>query len=206
MLQSFKRHFLTGLLVWVPIAVSLWVLSSVVKMLDQSQALLPAAWRPEAWLGVSIPGVGALITLLAIWLTGAVAANYLGASLMGWWEALLRRIPVFNSIYTSVKKVSDTLLSSSGKAFRKAVLVPFPGGGSSHAIGFLTGDVPEGLAKGLPVGRVTVFIPTAPNPTAGFVLVVNEAELIELNLTVDEALKYAVSMGVVAPTLRTTDI
>ncbi len=206
MLQSFKRHFLTGLLVWVPIAVSLWVLSSVIKMLDQSQVLLPAALKPEAWLGFSIPGIGALITLFAIWLTGLVAANYLGASLMGWWEALLSRIPVFNSIYTSVKKVSDTLLSSSGKAFRKAVLVPFPGGGNSHAIGFLTGDVPVGLATGLPTGRVTVFIPTAPNPTAGFVLVVAEADLIELNLSVDEALKYAVSMGVVAPTLRTTDI
>lgn len=204
MLQSFKRHFLTGLLVWVPIAVSLWVLSSVIKMLDQSQALLPDSFRPEVWLGFSIPGVGAIITLLGIWLTGLVAANYLGASLMGWWEALLRRIPVFNSIYTSVKKVSDTLLSSSGKAFRKAVLVPFPGG-SSHAIGFLTGDAPKGLAKGLPPGRVTVFIPTAPNPTAGFVLVVDPADLIELNLTVDEALKYAVSMGVVAPTLRSTD-
>lgn len=205
-MQAFKRHFLTGLLVWVPIAVSLWVLSSVIKLLDQSQAVLPDAWRPEVWLGFSIPGVGALITLAAIWLTGLVTANYLGQALMRWWEAILRRIPFFNSIYGSVKQVSDTLLSSSGKAFRKAVLVPFPGGGSSHAVGFLTGDVPDGLAKGLPPGRVSVFIPTAPNPTAGFLLIVAEADLIELNLSVDEALKYAVSMGVVAPALRSTDL
>jgi uncharacterized membrane protein len=204
-MQALKRHLLTGLLVWVPIAVSLWVISSVVSLLDQSQMLLPAQWRPESWLGFSVPGIGALLTLLAIWFTGLITANYIGAALMGWWERLLKRIPVFNSIYTSVKQVSDTLLSSSGKAFRKAVLVPFPGGGQSRAVGFLTGDVPSGIAKGLGAGYVSVFIPTAPNPTAGFLLVVPETDLIELNMTVDEALKYAVSMGVVAPTLRSTD-
>ncbi|MCE2678861.1 MAG: DUF502 domain-containing protein [Burkholderiales bacterium] len=203
-MQALRRYLVTGLLVWVPIAITLWVISSVVAVLDRSLAVLPAELQPEVLLGFSLPGIGALFTLAIIWLTGLVTANMVGQSLMRWWEGLLRRIPFFNSIYSSVKQVSDTLLSSSGKAFRKAVLVPFPGG-NTKAIGFLTGEVSPGLANGLDEGYVSVFIPTAPNPTAGFVLLVLEKDLIELNLSVDEALKYAVSMGVVAPSLSSTD-
>ena len=203
-MQALRRYLVTGLLVWVPIAITLWVISSVVAVLDRSLAILPAELQPEVLLGFSLPGIGALFTLAIIWLTGLVTANMVGQSLMRWWEGLLRRIPFFNSIYSSVKQVSDTLLSSSGKAFRKAVLVPFPAG-NTKAIGFLTGDVSPGLANGLGEGYVSVFIPTAPNPTAGFLLLVPEKDLIELNLSVDEALKYAVSMGVVAPSLSSTD-
>jgi uncharacterized membrane protein len=203
-MQALRRYLVTGLLVWVPIAITLWVISSVVAVLDRSLAILPADLQPEALFGFSLPGIGAVFTLAIIWLTGLITANMVGQSLMRWWESLLRRIPFFNSIYSSVKQVSDTLLSSSGKAFRKAVLVPFPGG-ATKAIGFLTGDAPIGLADGFGEGYVSVFIPTAPNPTAGFLLLVPEKDLIELNLTVDEALKYAVSMGVVAPSLSSTD-
>jgi uncharacterized membrane protein len=193
-----RKYFVTGLLILVPIGITLWVLNLIISTMDQSLLLLPERWRPGALLGIHVPGVGAILTLLFVFLVGLLTRNFIGKQVVGWWEALLRRIPVVNSIYSSVKQVSDTLLSSSGNAFRKAVLVQYPRHGS-WTIAFLTG-VPGGDVKNHLVGDyISVYVPTTPNPTSGFFLMMPRAETVELDMSVDEALKYIVSMGVVAP-------
>lgn len=193
-----RKYFVTGLLILVPLAITLWVLNLIVGTMDKSLLLLPVAWRPEALIGFAIPGIGTILTLLIIFLTGLSTRNFIGKRVVGLWEAVLRRIPVFNTIYSSVKQVSDTLFSSSGNAFRKAVLVQYPHHGS-WTIAFLTG-VPGGDVRNHLVGDyISIYVPTTPNPTSGFFLMVPRAETIELNMSVDEALKYIVSMGVVAP-------
>jgi len=166
--------------------------------MDQSLLLLPARWRPEAFLGVYIPGIGTVLTLLIVFFTGLATRNFVGKRVVHWWESLLIRIPVVKSIYSSVKQVSDTLFSSSGNAFRKAMLVQYPRQGF-WTIAFLTG-VPGGDVKNhLQGDYISVYVPTTPNPTSGFFLMMPRADAIELNMSVDEALKYIVSMGVVAP-------
>lgn len=202
MMPAFKKYFITGLLIWVPLAITVWVLKLVVGTMDQSLLLLPASARPEAYLGFPIPGLGSILTLLIIFLTGLVTANMIGQRLVRFWESLLGRIPVVKSIYYSVKQVSDTLFSSSGEAFRKALLVEYPRKGA-WTIAFLTGQPGGEVAEQL-VEHVSVYVPTTPNPTSGFFLMMPRSEVIELDMSVDEALKYIISMGVVAPPPRAT--
>ena len=193
-----RKYFITGLLILVPLAITLWVLNAIISTMDQSLLLLPAQWRPEAVVGFHIPGLGTILTLLIIFVTGLLTQNFIGNYVVSIWEALLNRIPIVNSIYSSVKQVSDTLFSSSGNAFRKAVLVRYPHQGS-WTIAFLTG-VPGGdVANHLQGEYVSVYVPTTPNPTSGFFLMMPKEDTIELDMSVDAALKYIVSMGVVAP-------
>ncbi|WP_189357228.1 DUF502 domain-containing protein [Undibacterium squillarum] len=193
-----RKYFLTGLLILVPLAITFWVLHAVISTLDQSLLLLPEQWRPKALFGHDIPGFGVVLTLLIVLITGLLARNFIGNYVVRVWEGLLNRIPIVNSIYSSVKQVSDTLFSSSGNAFRKAVLIEYPRKGS-WTIGFLTG-VPGGdVVNHLQGDYVSVYVPTTPNPTSGFFLMVPKADAIELDMSVDAALKYIVSMGVVAP-------
>ena len=193
-----KRYFITGLLIWVPLGITMWVLDLLVSNMDQSLLLLPPKLRTEHWLGVHIPGLGVLLTLLIVFLTGLLAANFIGQRLVRFWEGVLARIPVVNSIYHGVKQVSDTLFSPSGQAFRKALLVQYPRQGS-WTIAFQTG-VPGGdVVNHLEGEFVSVYVPTTPNPTSGFFLMMPRAEVIELDMSVDAALKYIVSMGVVPP-------
>ena len=193
-----RKYFITGLLILVPLAITLWVLNLIVGTMDQSLLLLPERWRPEAVFGFAIPGLGTILTLLIILLTGLVTRNFIGNRVVALWESVLNRIPVFNTIYSSVKQVSDTLFSSSGNAFRKALLVQYPRQGS-WTIAFLTG-VPGGDVRNHLAGDyVSVYIPTTPNPTSGFFLMMPRADTIELDMNVDAALKYIVSMGVVTP-------
>ncbi|MFJ3059204.1 DUF502 domain-containing protein [Herbaspirillum sp. NPDC087042] len=193
-----RKYFITGLLILVPLAITLWVLNLIISTMDQSLLLLPETWRPRHWLGYNIPGLGAILTLLIVFLTGLAARNFIGRRLVLLWEGLLTRIPVVKSIYSSVKQVSDTLFSSSGNAFRKAVLIQYPRQGS-WTIAFLTGT-PGGEVKNHLAGDyISVYVPTTPNPTSGFFLMLPRADSIELDMSVDEALKYIVSMGVVAP-------
>ena len=193
-----RKYFITGLLILVPLAITLWVLNAVISTMDQSLLLLPVQWRPEAVVGFHIPGLGTILTLLIIFVTGLLTKNFIGNYVVSAWESLLNRIPIVNSIYSSVKQVSDTLFSSSGNAFRKAVLVRYPHQGS-WTIAFLTG-VPGGdVANHLQGEYVSVYVPTTPNPTSGFFLMMPKADTIELDMSVDAALKYIVSMGVVAP-------
>ncbi|MQY50659.1 DUF502 domain-containing protein [Rhodocyclus tenuis] len=193
-----KRYFITGLLIWVPLAITAWVLSLIVSTMDQSLRLLPESVHPHSLVGFDIPGAGALLTLAVILLTGLVTANIVGQKLVRWWELLLARIPVVNSVYNSVKQVSDTLFSSNGQAFRKALLVQYPRAGS-WTIAFLTGHPGGDVANHLTGDWVSVYVPTTPNPTSGFFLMMPSEDVIELDMSVDEALKYIISMGVVAP-------
>ena len=196
-----KRYFITGLLIWVPLAITAWVLLLIVGTMDQSMRLLPAAIHPRTLLGFDIPGAGAILTLLIIMVTGLLAANFIGQRLVSWWEHLLARIPVVNSIYNSVKQVSDTLFSSSGNAFRKALLVEYPRRGA-WTIAFLTGKPGGDVLHHLDGDFVSVYVPTTPNPTSGFFLMLPIKDVIELDMSVDTALKYVISMGVVAPPSR----
>lgn len=196
-----RKYFITGLLVLVPLVITLWVLNLIISTLDQSLLLLPPQWRPELVFGFNLPGVGTILTLVIIFITGVITQNFVGNRLLMLWELLLKRIPVVSSIYSSVKQVSDTLFSSSGNAFRKALLVQYPREGI-WTIAFQTG-VPGGDVKNhLQGDYVSVYVPTTPNPTSGFFLMLRREDTIELNMSVDEALKYIVSMGVVAPPLR----
>ena len=193
-----KKYFITGLLIWIPLAITIWVLKLVVDVLDQSLLLLPAAFQTERWLGVHIPGLGAILTIVIVLVTGVFATNFFGARLVVLWHDVLHRIPVVNSIYSSVKQISDTLFSSSGQAFRKALLVQWPSPGM-WTIGFLTGTPGGGVAEHLPPDCLAVYVPTTPNPTGGYFVVVARKDVIELDMTVDQALKYIISMGVVPP-------
>jgi uncharacterized membrane protein len=199
---TLKSVFLTGLLVIVPLAVTLWVLGLIIGTMDQTLLLLPASWQPEKLFGFHLPGIGALLTLAFIFAVGLFTQNFVGQKLVTWWDAIVRHIPVVGPLYTSVKQVSDTLLSSSGNAFRKALLIEYPRRGS-YTIAFLTGTPGGDVVNYLKQEHVSVYVPTTPNPTSGFFLMVPKSEVIELDMTVDAALKYIVSMGVVAPVAPT---
>ena len=196
-----KKYFITGLLIWIPLAITVWVLSLIVRSMDQSLLLLPQAIHPEHLLGMYIPGIGALLTLLVVFLTGLITANIVGQRLVRFWEGVLARIPVVKSIYYSVKQVSDTLFSGSGIAFRKVLLVRYPHP-EAWSVAFQTGHPARDVADMLPDEHVGVFIPTTPSPVNGFFFFVRRKDVIELDMNVDEALKYIVSMGVVAPPMR----
>lgn len=246
-----KRYFVTGLLLWVPLVITVWVLGLIVGTMDKSLALLPAQWQPRVWLGHDIPGVGVVLTVLVVFITGLLTTNFIGQALVGLGERILARIPVVRTLYSSVKQVSDTILSPHGQAFRKALLVEYPRRGS-WTIAFLTGEpsaplqatmlaaqdaaakevvtkdvdaqaagvrdagaqaavVKEAAARAVQTGpepdageegeMISVFVPTTPNPTSGFFLMMRRSETVELDMSVDAALKYIVSMGVVVPVM-----
>lgn len=193
-----RKYFITGLLILVPLAITAWVLHLVISTMDQSLLFVPTRWQPKALFGFDIPGLGTILTVLIVFVTGLLTSNLFGNYLVRQWERIVQRIPIVNSLYSSVKQVSDTLFSSSGNAFRKAVLVPYPHA-QSWTIAFLTG-VPGGDVKNhLQGDYVSVYVPTTPNPTSGFFLMMKRASVVELDMSVDAALKYIVSMGVVAP-------
>ena len=193
-----KKYLITGLLIWIPLVITIWVLKLVVDTLDQSLLLLPEQWRTESFLGVHIPGMGVILTLVIVFVTGVFATNFFGAQLVRLWYGILQRIPVFNSIYSSVKQISDTLFSSSGQAFRKALLVQWPREGM-WTIAFLTGTPGGDVVNHLPGDYVSVYVPTTPNPTGGYFVMVARKDVIELDMSVDTALKYVISMGVASP-------
>ncbi|TVT57202.1 MAG: DUF502 domain-containing protein [Azoarcus sp. PHD] len=196
-----KKYFITGLLIWIPLTITFMVLAWIINTLDQILLWLPTGSQPRDVLGFNIPGIGVLASLLIVFFTGLVAANVLGQKVVQLWEGILARIPVVKSIYYSVKQVSDTLFSSSGQAFRKALLVQYPRQGS-WTIAFLTGKPGGDAAKHLEGDFVSVYVPTTPNPTSGFFLMMPKEDVIELEMSVDEALKYIISMGVVSPPTR----
>jgi uncharacterized membrane protein len=197
-----KRYIVAGLLVWVPLGITIWILHWLVTTLDQTLLLLPERVQPQALFGFRIPGLGALMSFAILLVTGVFAANFFGARLIHMWEGLLGRIPFVKSIYSSVKQVSDTLLSDTGNAFRKTLLVEWPRPGC-WTIAFLTGTPAESVARHLSGEHVSIYVPTTPNPTGGYFVVVPKASVHELDITVDEALKHIISMGVVAPTHAT---
>ena len=197
-----KKYLITGLLIWIPLAITLWVLALVVELMDQSLLIVPVRFRSDALLGFHLPGLGAILTLLILLATGAIAANFFGRRLLAFWESILGRIPIVRSIYGGVKQISDTLFNPEGKAFRRAVLVRYPHAGA-WTVALVTGSPEHEVTDHLGHDQLSVFVPTTPNITAGFFLIVPKSETIELDMTVDEALKYIISMGVAEPPRRT---
>ena len=204
-----KKYLLAGLLVWLPLAVTIWVLASVLGLLDGvfvwvlngSQAVLPEGSHSFIEMLRRIPGLGVIVMLIALFLTGVFATNVVGQWALRQGHRMLNRIPIVKSIYSSVQQVSDTLFSSSGNAFREAVLVQYPREGA-WTIAFVTGKPGGEAAAHLPGDYLSIYVPTTPNPTSGFFLMLRRADVIPLAMSVDEALKYVISMGVVAPPLR----
>ncbi len=197
-MAAIRKWLLAGLLVIVPVAITIWVLDWIVGTLDQTLLILPAQWQPDRILGFHVPGFGVLLALAILLVVGAIASNFLGRKLVAWSDVVLYRIPVVRSIYSGVKQVSDTLFSENGNAFRKAVLLQWPREGV-WTIGFVTG-LPGGDAiNHLPENCLSVYVPTTPNPTGGYFVMLRKSDCIELKMSVDQALKYVVSMGVVIP-------
>jgi uncharacterized membrane protein len=193
-----RRYFVAGLLVWIPLVITLWVLKLLVDLMDQSLLLVPAQFRSEALFGFHVPGMGMILTLAIVLATGALAANFFGRKVLALGDRLLQRVPVVRSIYGGVKQISDTLFSPEGKAFRRAVLVRYPHAGT-WTVALVTGAPEHEVAEILGREQIAVFVPTTPNITAGFFLVVPRSETIELEMSVDAALKYIISMGVAEP-------
>lgn len=193
-----RRYFITGLLVWVPLGITIWVMGILIGTMDKSLLLLPAAYQPENLLGFYIPGLGVILTLVVVLLTGVLAGNLFGQQFLLFSERLLGRIPVVKSVYSGVKQVSDTLFSSSGNAFRKALLVQYPRPGV-WTIAFQTGMPAGEIAHLLGAPYISVYVPTTPNPTSGFFLLMAKNDVIELEMPVDVALTYIISMGVLTP-------
>ncbi|MBF6630102.1 MAG: DUF502 domain-containing protein [Comamonas sp.] len=197
-MAALRKWLFTGLLVIVPGVITVWVLHWIISTLDQTLLLLPGDWQPDRLLGMHIPGFGVVLTLLVLLAIGAIASNFVGRKLVAWGDSLITRIPVVRSIYSSVKQVSDTVFSDSGNAFRTAVLVQWPREGV-WTVAFITGNPAGEVAAYLRDEYVGVFVPTTPNPTGGYFVMMRKSDCVELDMSVEAALKYIVSMGVVAP-------
>jgi uncharacterized membrane protein len=204
-----KKYLIAGLLVWLPLAITIWVLQAVLGLLDgvfswflhAGKAILPVGAEPAIDMLLRIPGLGVVVMVVGLLLTGVFATNIAGQWFLRQGHKVLNKIPIVKSIYSSVKQVSDTLFSSSGNAFREAVLVQYPRQGS-WTIAFVTGKPGGETALHLHGDYLSVYVPTTPNPTSGFFLMVPRADVVVLQMSVDEALKYVISMGVVAPPMQ----
>jgi len=195
---NLRRYVIAGLLVWLPIVVTVLILKFLIDVVDQTLLLLPAMLQPEILIGFRIPGLGFLLSGVVLLATGMVVTNLLGRNMVKVWESLLARIPVVRAIYSASKQLTETLFSGSGKSFRKVVLVRYPHPGL-WSLAFLTGD---GMAEAnRKTGRnlVNIFVPTTPNPTSGFFLMVPREDMIELDMPVDVGIKLILSAGAVSP-------
>lgn len=198
--KALKKYLITGVLVWLPIAVTIWAMSYIISAADRLINLLPESWQPQHFWGFNIPGLGIVAATVVLFVTGVFAANVLGRRILGAWDSLLGRIPVVKSIYSSVKKVSESLLSDSSRSFKTPVLVPFPQPGI-WTIAFVSGHIPDKLKGSLPQDDdyISVYVPTTPNPTGGYYIMVKKSDVRELDMSVDQALKYVISLGMVMP-------
>ncbi|MFW5452995.1 DUF502 domain-containing protein [Thioalkalivibrio sulfidiphilus] len=198
MLHTLRKYLITGLVVWVPLVITFFVVKFLVDLMDNSLLLLPPAWRPEALFGFKIPGLGVVLAAVILLVTGLVTANLLGRKLVDLWESVLQRIPLVRSIYSAVKQVMETLLGAGGDSFRKVLMIEYPRKGI-WTLGFQTGvgvgEVQSRTSKEV----VTVFVPTTPNPTSGFIILVPRDEVVELDMSVEDGLKFVMSLGVVSP-------
>ena len=198
-MKRFRRYIVAGLLVWIPIYVTVVVVRFVTRQLDKSLVLLPRQYRPEELLGFTIPGLGIILTLLLLLFTGLLAANIVGRSLVGRWEALLDRIPFVRAVYSATKNFAEIVLSDSGQSFKKVLLIEYPRKGI-YSLAFQTATTLEEVQYRTREDVVCAFVPTTPNPTSGFIILVPRDEVVELDMEVDAAVKMIVSLGVVVPT------
>lgn len=198
MFAFIRKYFISGLLVWLPIMVTLAVLKFLVDLLSKSLLLLPMHYQPDVLLGFHVPGIGVILTLVVILVTGLLAANFIGSKLVDLGDALMARIPLVRSVYTGVKKVTQTLFTPGGQSFRKVLLVEFPGPGI-WSIAFQTGEVNQEIEDVMNEPMVSYFVPTTPNPTSGFLMMAPRSKVKSLDISVDQALKMVISLGVVQP-------
>ena len=198
MMGALRKYLIAGLLVWLPLGATIVVVKLVLDLLDHTELLLPPEYRPAALLGFSIPGFGLLLSLGILVLTGMLAANLLGRRMVALWERLLGRIPLVRNIYNAVKQIAHTLLSAGSRSFRKVVMVEYPRMGV-YSIGFLSNDAVSIELNGETAALVSVFIPTTPNPTSGFIILLPATSVTELNMSVEDGFKFIISMGVVIP-------
>ena len=195
---TLRKYIIAGLLVWLPLAATVVIVKLVVDLLDNIILLLPPEYQPTAVLGFSIPGFGIILAISILLITGMFAANLFGRRLVEFWEAILSRIPLVRSIYSSVKQISTTILDSNGKSFRKVVMLQYPRKGI-WSIGFLTNEDVSTDIEGLNEDLVAVFVPTTPNPTSGFIIMAPRDDITELDMSVEEGFKFIISMGVIIP-------
>jgi len=195
-MPALRKYIIAGLLVWLPFAATIVIVKLLIDLMDKTILLLPPEWQPANLLGFSIPGFGFILAILILLLTGVLAANLFGRRFVEMWERILNRIPLVRSIYSSVKQISSTIFNPSGKSFRKVVMLQYPRKGL-WSIGFLTNDNLGGEMTAIDDRLVSVFIPTTPNPTSGFIIMVRSDELTELDMNIEEAFKFIISMGVI---------
>ncbi len=198
----FKKNIFTGLIVLIPLVLTLWVIYSLAHFLDQVVLFLPYEYQPNQLVGFNIPGVGVILTIASIFLVGLIANNFFGKRFISLYEIILDKLPFIKSIYGGIKQVSDTLFSNNSNAFSKAVLIEFPDA-KNYTFAFITGETDERISKILKGKYVNVYVPTTPNPTSGYTLMVPRNKIKEIDVSVDQALKYVISMGVVPPKSNT---
>lgn len=196
--KSIRSYLLAGLVVWLPVLVTLVVLRFLIDLLDQTISLLPAAYRPEQLFGVHVPGLGVLLSLVLLLITGIIATNIIGQQLVSWSESILERIPLVRSIYNAVKQVIQAVVATNSDAFRKVLLVEYPRQGM-WTLAFQTGSANSEISTQAGDELVSIFVPTTPNPTSGFLMMVPKKDVVELSMTVEEALKFIISLGVMQP-------
>ena len=198
-MKQFRRYLVAGLLVWIPIGVTIFILKILISLMDKTLLLIPHQYRPEEWLGITIPGLGLILTLLVLLVTGLLVANIVGRSMVSLWESLLERIPVVRSVYSAVKNFAEIVFSDSNQSFKKVLLIEYPRNGI-YSLAFQTatnlGEVRNRTGEEV----VCAFVPTTPNPTSGYIIIVPKKDVIELDMEVDEALKMIISLGVIIPT------
>ena len=197
-MTALKKYIIAGLLVWLPFAATVVIVKLLVDLLDKTIFLLPPEWQPAALIGISIPGLGIILAIFILLLTGMLAANLFGRRLVEFWERLLNKIPLVRSIYSGVKQVSSTIFDPSGKSFSKVVMLQYPKN-DIWSIGFLTNDNLGDDLTAVNSGLVAIFIPTTPNPTSGFIVMSKADKIIELDMSVEDGFKFIISMGVIVP-------
>jgi len=205
MLKHFRRYIVAGVLVWLPLGVTIFLIRTLIGVMDQSLRLLPAKYRPEALLGFDIPGLGLILTVIVLLVTGVLAANIVGRSMVNFWESVLDRIPIVRSVYSASKNFAEIVFSDSNQSFKQVLLIEYPRKGL-YSLAFQTsselGEVQDRTGEDV----VCTFVPTTPNPTSGFIIIVPRKDVVVLDMEVDEALKMIISLGVVVPTWRKEEL
>ena len=204
-MKYLRRYLVAGLLVWIPLGVTIFILRVLIGLMDRSLLLIPQQYRPEEWFGFAIPGLGLILTLLVLLVTGLLAANIVGRCMVGFWESLLDRIPVVRSVYSAAKNFAEIVFSDSGQSFKKVLLIEYPRKGI-YSLAFQTatnlGEVQGRTGEEM----ICTFVPTTPNPTSGYIIILPKKDIIELDMEIDEALKMIISLGVVVPAWRRDQI
>ena len=204
-MKNLRRYLVAGILVWLPIGITILLVRVLIGLLDRTLVLVPMRYRPEEWLGFAIPGLGLVLTLGILLVTGVLAANFVGRSLVAFWERMLERIPVVRSVYSASKNFAEIVFSESDQSFKKVLLIEYPRKGL-YGLAFQTATNLGEIQSKVDQDLVCTFVPTTPNPTSGFIIILPRKDVIELDMEIDEALKMIISLGVVVPTWRKDQI